>query len=406
MNLSKLKSYLKPIALWSFFLFVLAEVLLHFKLNDLPYKFLNHTTGIVNKLGQYSKEKVLPEDYIAIVGDSNVYGFGPLLYDNSWSMEQPSFAPHHFLHSSLDRNVLSFGYPGFGSFGASLSMVHELKTLQKSWLWPKIEDPEEILFVFYEGNDLVNNLHELVYRGVSMKKLISGEHNIHFEKIFEIEQVRLESTSSWSDEIATWNLASGIFKNYFNKFSADEASKIHNQSNETVQENNSKYVSSDTSKTNIAMIDGEEINLGFCEDPALLLTEGETSFALKITAASLSYLIDEFPDTDIHFVYLPSSLSVYNLSDFNVSAAPFNLAGHRRSGSFTPSEVADKNQFLRKHCFDMCTNLGISFFDCTESLAKDAKSTLLHGPRDPIHLNKAGYESFANAILHHLNSKS
>ena len=406
MNLSSLISYLKPIILWSFIFFVLAEVLLHFKLNDLPYKFLNHTTGIVHKLGQYSKEKVLPNDYIAIVGDSNVFGFGPLLYDNSWSMEQPSFAPHHFLHSSLERDVLSFGYPGFGSFGTSLSMVHELKTLQKSWLWPKIEDPKEILFVFYEGNDLVNNLHELEQRGVSMKKPISGEPHIPFEKIFQIEHARLESTSSWTDQLATWNLASGIFKNYFNKFSADDASRIDNPSNETAQETNSKDTFSATSKTNIAMIEGEEVRLGFCEDPALLLSQEEISFALKITESSLSYLIDEFPNTNIHFVYLPSSLSVYNLSDFHISAAPFNLAGHPRSGSFTPSEVADKNQFLRKNCKDMCINLGISFFDCTERLAEDAKSTLLHGPRDPIHLNKAGYESFANAILYHLNSKS
>lgn len=392
--------------LWSFILFVLTEFLLHFKLNDLPYKFLNHTTGIVHKLGQYSKERVLPENYIAIVGDSNVYGFGPLLYDNSWSMEQPSFAPHHFLHSSLDRDVLSFGYPGFGSFGASLSMVHELKTLRKSWLWPNIEDPQEILFVFYEGNDLVNNLHELEQRGVSMQTPISAELNISLGKIFQSEQARLESTSSWIDQIATWNLASGIFKNYFNKFSADDAFKIDNQTNETVKKTNFKYISSATSKSNIATIQGEEVSLGFCEDPALLLSEEEISFALKITESSLSYLIDELPNTNIHFVYLPSSLSLYNLSDYNVTAAPFNLAGHPRSGSFTPSEVADKNQFLRKHCEDMCTNLGISFFDCTELLGKVAKSALLHGPRDPIHLNKAGYESFANAILYHLNSKS
>lgn len=387
-------------------MFVLAEVLLHFKLNDLPYKFLNHTTGIVHKLGQYSKEKVLPQDYIAIVGDSNVYGFGPLLYDNSWSMEQPSFAPHHFLHSSLDRDVLSFGYPGFGSFGASLSMVQELKTIQKSWLWPEIEDPKEILFVFYEGNDLVNNLHELEQRGVSLQKPISAELNIPLEKIFQSEHARLQSISSWTDQIAIWNLASGIFKNYFNKFSADDASKIDSQPSSTVQETKSKYISSATSKTNIAIIEGEEVSLGFCEDPALLLSKKETSFALKITESSLSYLIDKFPNTEIHFCYLPSSLSVYNLHDFNVSAAPFKLDGHPRSGSFTPSAVADKNQFLRNRCKDMCISLGISFFDCTELLAKDARSTLLHGPRDPIHLNKAGYESFANAILYHLNSKS
>ena len=154
------------------------------------------------------------------------------------------------------------------------------------------------------------------------------------------------------------------------------------------------------------MITGEEVSLGFCEDPALLLSEEEISFALEITESSLMYIINEFPNTDIHFIYLPSSLSIYNLYGYNVSAAPFNLAGHARSGSFTPSEVAYKNQFLRKHCEDMCINLGISFFDCYENLAKDAKLTLLHGPRDPIHLNKAGYESFTNAIIYHLKTKS
>lgn len=54
-----------------------------------------HSTGPIHRLGQYSKKDVVPNDHIAIIGDSNVYGFGPWLYDNSWSMAQPAFCIIH-----------------------------------------------------------------------------------------------------------------------------------------------------------------------------------------------------------------------------------------------------------------------------------------------------------------------
>ena len=130
--------------------------------------------GLFINLVSTPKKEVIPKQYLAIVGDSNTYGFGPWLYDNSWSMEQPSFAVHHLLHASLKKDVVSFGYPGFGSLGASLSMVSELQMLKNSWLWPKIDNPLEILFVFYEGNDLINNLHEVEQRGLDLHTIESN----------------------------------------------------------------------------------------------------------------------------------------------------------------------------------------------------------------------------------------
>ena len=74
---------------------LLCEVLLHSFLNELPLKLLAHSTGPIHRLGQYSKKNVVPKEHIAIIGDSNVYGFGPWLYDNSWSMAQPAFCIIH-----------------------------------------------------------------------------------------------------------------------------------------------------------------------------------------------------------------------------------------------------------------------------------------------------------------------
>ena len=99
MNFQSIRSLAKPFLFWSVLIAFLIEVFLHYKICDLPYKFLNHTTGPVHKLGQYSKDEVIPKDYLAIVGDSNVYGYGPWLYENSWSMEQPNFAAHHLLRA-------------------------------------------------------------------------------------------------------------------------------------------------------------------------------------------------------------------------------------------------------------------------------------------------------------------
>ncbi|MDA7823550.1 hypothetical protein N9A58_08190 [Opitutales bacterium] len=183
MNFKSFQSLAKPFLFWSVLIAVFIEVLLHYKICDLPYKFLNHTTGPVHKLGQYSKKGVIPKNYLAIVGDSNVYGFGPWLYDNSWSMEQPSFAAHHLLHASLKKDVVSFGYPGFGSLGSSLTMLSELQMFKNSWIWPKIEDPLEILFVFYEGNDLINNLHEVEQRGLNLNTI---EANLLDQKLAKI----------------------------------------------------------------------------------------------------------------------------------------------------------------------------------------------------------------------------
>ena len=56
MNFQSIRSLAKPFFFWSVLIAVGIEVFLHYTICDLPYKFLNHTTGPVHKLGQYSKK--------------------------------------------------------------------------------------------------------------------------------------------------------------------------------------------------------------------------------------------------------------------------------------------------------------------------------------------------------------
>ena len=406
MNFQSIRSLAKPFFFWSVLIAVGIEVFLHYKICDLPYKFLNHTTGPVHKLGQYSKDEVIPKGYLAIVGDSNVYGYGPWLYENSWSMEQPNFAAHHLLHSSLKKDVVSFGYPGFGSLGSSLTMVSELKMLKNSWIWPSIEDPVEILFVFYEGNDLINNLHEVEQRGLNLNTIEANLLDQKLAKIITNEEKTLSESWAITDHSAAWNLLSGLAKNYYRKFfqepeaaSLDLHSVPLDQPSISQEQNSSK-------PTNVANISGVQVPLGFCEGPALLLNETEIALSLKISEHSLRYLRSNFPDSKISLIYLPSSLSIYNFVDCEISPAPLVMMGQSRTGQFKPIDAIERNKFLRAEFLKIAQKIGTDFWDTTDHLKEIASNQLLHGPRDPIHLNRAGYEAFTESILSYLKPQS
>lgn len=406
MNFKFARSLTMPFLLWSVLIAVSIEVFLHYKICDLPYKFLNHTTGPVHKLGQYSKKGAIPKNYLAIVGDSNVYGFGPWLYDNSWSMEQPSFAVHHLLHASLEKDVVSFGYPGFGSLGSSLTMVSELHMLKNSWIWPKLEDPLEILFVFYEGNDLINNLHEVEQRGLDLHRIDSNTLDQKIAKIITDEERNLSASWTITDHSAAWNLFSGLTKNYYQKFfqepeadPADLQSILLDRPSISEDINRSKQV-------NLANISGTHLPLGYCEGPALLLSDEEVGLSLKIFEHSLRYIRNNFPDSKINLIYLPSSLSTYYFGDCKISPAPLVMKGKSRSGVLQPIAAIERNKFLRSEILKITQKTGVEFWDTTDYLKQFARNQLLHGPRDPIHLNRAGYEAFAEIILGYLKSQS
>ena len=406
MNFQSIRSLAKPLLLWTTLVCVCIELVLRYKLCDLPYKFLNHTTGPIHKLGQYSKDEVIPQNYLAIVGDSNVYGFGPWLYDNSWSMEQPSFATHHLLHTSLKQDVVSFGYPGFGSLGSSLTMVSELQMLKNSWIWSRIEDPLEILFVFYEGNDLINNLHEVEQRGLDLHTIESHTLDQKIAKIITDEERKLSESWAITHHSAAWNLFSGLTKNYYRKFYQDPIPDSLDLQSVPLAQPTVSQAQDGSKPTNIANISGIRVPLVFCEGPALLLNEMEISLSLKIMEHSLRYLRSNFPDSKISLIYLPSSLSIYDFGDCQVSPASLEIMGKTRSDVFKPFDAIERNRFLRAEVLKITQKTSIEFWDSTDYLRQIVRNKLLHGPRDPIHLNRAGYEAFTEGIVSYLKPQS
>ena len=404
MKFIKLLSYSKPILFWMLALALLCEVLLHFFLNELPLKFLAHSSGPIHRLGQYSKKDVVPKEHIAIIGDSNVYGFGPWLYDNSWSMGQPAFATHHLLHNSLGKDLIAYGFPGYGTFGYTLSTVAEYNMINGSLIWSKFPKPSQILIVFYEGNDLINNLHEVQHRGLQIDNISQENFKQQIERLIKDESAELESGFSFTDHIACWNITHGLLKNYLNKFSR-ESDNIFEPSKDEIFNQSPEKQDKPNEPENIALVGGKKIPLGYLEGPALHLSKNEINLSLEITKQSFQYIKKCFPQSQIDVVYLSTALTLYDFHSTKLRPAPLKLdikSETIRDRIFSQQEIELKNIYLRRAVEAISKEIKIGFIDTTNSMSKIANNYRLHGPRDPIHLNQKGYEALAEIISLHL----
>jgi len=377
---------------------ILLEFSMRFYLHELPYKLLNHTTGPIRRLGQYSKREVIPKDYLAIVGDSHAYGLGPWLYANSWSWGQPDFATHHLLHSKTKKDVISYGYPGYGNFGSCLTSVSEYNFVSESSFWPKIAEPKIVLLFFYEGNDLINNLHEIEQRGFDITRISNDEAKDEIGILLEAEARKLDKHLSGFDHLVSWNLFSNLYDNYSLRLQTT-APDVHPKNINNFGDR--LEIDNDPNKdlANIALIHGKEIDLGYSEGPALLLTDQEVSLSMEVFEQSLAYMKKSLPSSKIAVIYLPSSLSIYKFKSQHLRPAPLVMKGERRNRLFAPADAVENNLKLRNIVGNITNSLGLKFIDSSDSLKEIAQQTLLHAPSDPIHFNREGYLAFSKAIL-------
>ena len=70
-----------------------------------------------------------------------------------------NYSISHKIRKEHDKyNFVNFGFPGAGNYS---STEFFLDSLNKNFPFPKINKPEKIIYLFYEGNDLENNIRLL-----------------------------------------------------------------------------------------------------------------------------------------------------------------------------------------------------------------------------------------------------
>ena len=96
--------------------YCLLELTFTHMLHLLPLKTHVDLDKGIRVLAQYSKRRTVPEQYIALVGDSYAVGLGDWFLDANKN-KRPAFHDAHVIYARTGRDVITFGATDNGSLG-------------------------------------------------------------------------------------------------------------------------------------------------------------------------------------------------------------------------------------------------------------------------------------------------
>ena len=393
-----------------FFVFVISlitfsifEIILILFFDRLPLRLSAHFSGPTRVLTQYTKENYFPKNYFCLIGDSYAHGYGPWLYENVSSWRQPDYASQHIVNKRLGKDIITLGYPGFGNLGTSVSATAELKVLEDSNIY-NLEFPEHIVYFFYEGNDLVNNIHELEKRGTPVYDENSSVSSNDIEQILLEEFNRKSKAFNLINYSLTLNLLFGVFGDFLERIDSkgievkNTASYSRNLQS-TKEEILGDILIPEPPKNIIRVSDTNHV-FNISDGPGLLLTDHERQLAFLSLEESLKFLKNQFQQSEISVVFIPSSLSIYQFSSERIKAAHWVLSGktYGPRTEFSPSDAWNLCDYNRKTVREITKRNKVNLIDTVDKFRAKAKFQLLHDEVDRLHFNEKGYTILGNAI--------
>ena len=405
-QLARLKANLivgKLVLLLVNFLLILAlgEWLFPKFLDKIPLRLYGSIENNLRILAQHSKKNLLPNVYIAIVGDSIAVGSGDWLEEvrkNSF-FGSPDYSPAHLINEKTGIDVVSFAQGGVGSFGGiwkepitQFLYINSVKNYQLS-------PPKYLLIFFSESGDIYDNVGFLrgkllsIQKGSMKKKTELNEVLTHlnheFKKVLDSDYDK----SLWKNMLFIRSTFKGVL-NLVEEFAS-------------LNKNHPFLFSFPKTPINLALINGKQTPLPMhLQGPSLFatnfnerlkefyITEEEYKLGLYVFEQALAALIEFFPQTEIKVVFNPSPLSSYQIVSPKVS-----FRGYMQKESLVDTvKIKKRHAKLCEAIRGISLVRKVSFLNTTKSLRKAASQEFMHGPVDWDHFNKAGYETLPTYI--------
>ena len=352
-------------------------------------------------LGQSHKKSVVPEDYIAIVGDSHALGTGDwyMRVVRKHKFTQGDYHSAHVLHNRTGRDFLSYGALGSGSLRglvaqpiAHFAHINSLSAFD-------MKDPEMILVYFFEGNDLNDNIIDLYY---NYKDIIDPEllYNTEYFKNF-IQKSVLEVDPLYKYESPLKNFLFTRFliesvgdnivneiKRGFKKLKRAVSKQVESLKDEGPQETPKEHF-------DLALIDGKEFPIASnSQHPAMSLTPEETKKAVYVFEQSILFLSDYFKKSKIAVVYIPAPLSSYHWVSPTVT-----IPTGKGVITVPSTSIHERSQELCLKIAAVAEKHEFKFADTRKYFREAATKVPIHGPRDWLHPNETGYRALAEAVF-------
>lgn len=356
-----------------FLYFVVGSVFLRFAPGLMP-ALSSQVPMAANLWWQPSATDPSGNDYLAMLGDSYAEGVG------DWKAEQVDFtSPSHsadVIHRITGRNILSYGRRGAGSAEGLVRLPALALGAGECFYFPDLRPPQEIVYYFYEGNDLEDNI-DFMQKRLGLSVGDAGVRNA-------------------STEFLDQNWGTPGRKPCFLYFGKSIKSFIKTARKTFFPPPGAQNNGAGAPPApNNALIGKELVELpAVLQGPALDLNEQSLAAAFEIFEVSLMWLQRAFPDTRITIIQIPSVLSTYRLSGPDVTV---EFPDHS-STVHSAINVAARSDEICKRLRDITLGSGASFFDARPAMRALGSQEIIHGPRDWTHFNRSGYTRLGETV--------
>lgn len=276
---------------------------------------------------------------------------------------------------------------GLGGAGNVSSVINaiEMKNVSRSSLFLKsFPSFNKVIFFFYEGNDLNNNISSLKnYDGFNnITKRLNQAKDMPFYKeffygyLYGIDFFRLNKNIFYVKSlIGEENYA------YLKSLFGVEVIVDHNNV---------------VNNPNLVKYKDKNFLVKSLQGPAMELTDKQLKESILVFKKSLEYLKENFPNSKLEVVYIPSVATIVGkYIDNKIKTQKYQEFG---PGVFTYDEIKNKSDFIKEKIKSVSLILNIDFVDTTQLLAQDMSKSFLYGPADMKHLNRDGYDSIYKSL--------
>lgn len=337
-----------------------------------PRAMINSLDGCYQTFYPSTHDKTL-KDWIGVVGDS--YGAGE---GDEFLAGADDYGIFHKLRKVDHQNYLIFARGGFGSINAARELVQCTEFMNRSSLFGKIEAPRKIVVLFYEGNDLNDNIRHLSTMAASadLGKFVSDEISTDFgfrrkfSIYFPLYRMLVDSGRA---------LGHGFSLAAKARAGPDPVAGQAYSGNQVALAQQAVRVPLNP------------------QSAAVELSDQELLKALEVFYRSVTSLQEHFPAAAIELVYLPSVVTVYNWMD-RIKVQSYQASGD----TFTSGdENLRRSTQIRQSIELFSKSRGHDFVDSTPALRQLAQQNLIHGPQDWKHFNRLGYRGLAETLRKH-----
>lgn len=341
---------------------------------------------------QYSRSGAVPENYVAILGDSYAFGQGDGLTQLQGSM-RPAYNVTHFIHESTGKDVVSFGIPSSSSLKAYVEdPVSQLRFANKSFI-TRIAKPASIVLYFYEGNDIEENFQEirerLVPQGYDKSRL---QDYSYFRDM--VHRNIVEKNSLYRDERPAWEI-DGLRVFHFLRTAARFVF-MHEGFSGKYKEIESH--DAHAGAVNKVWMAGKVVAVpdGF-QGPSMLIDASQTDEGFAVLEHAVHVVRDTFPGVPVALVYIPSPATVYRFASTDIDL--WDMINNPDERPHRPTaEIRPRSNMFCRRVMEVARKNAVFFHDARPVILEHGSREFLHGPVDWHHFNLQGYRVLSGEV--------